>query len=539
MKLVLLAIISAGIAASGCFADPAIVETPATSYLGEGSANPNPVISLKSDVEDWYKDAVVYHLWIAAFHDSDGDGIGDLRGIIRKLDSLKDLGIDTIWLSPFFRNASNPRNLHGYDVTDHYEVDPRFGTNEDAESLVRECHARGMRIIFDFVPNHVSNRHPWFVESSDPDSPKRDWFLWRDGRPEKGWTGFNDRSGWHAHEDGGFYYGIFWSGMPDLNHRNPQVRESLADAARFWLDRGFDGIRMDAVKFLFENLEGDGERPDQENRPESVAWFEAWRREVMDPYEEMGYAKFMVAENWTNDRKEMLDWFSHDGRPTFHMTLNFPLLPALTRLDATVARKMWSWDAGLPAHAWLGNFSSNHDMAADRPGTLFAGDPARQRAQAAWLLLGPGTPFIYYGNEIGQPQGGESGDRRHRHPLDWQELDRQRADPASLWHWHRELIALRHAHASLRRGKAEFLPTDAPGKVLAMWRESDGDATLTVFNATSDVIDSPVVTIPVRPAASVPKFVLGEGPPPKGDGVVLRLGTLAPYEAKVLAWEIN
>jgi alpha-amylase len=505
--------------------------------FGEGRAEPDPLLSLPTPVVDWHKDAVVYHLWVAAFRDSDGDGTGDLRGIISELDGLKAMGVDSLWLSPFFENASGPRNLHGYDVTDHFRVDPRFGTNDDARDLVRESHARGMRLVFDFVPNHVSHRHPWFVDSRDASSPKREWFLWRESRPESGWTGFDGRSDWHADPGGGgFYYGIFWSGMPDLNHRHPEVRQALAAAARFWLDMGFDGIRMDAVKYLFENTGGRGEMADQEDLPESIAWFESWRREVMDPYAEKGFAKFMVAENWTENRRSLEKWFSHEGRPSFHMTLNFPLLPALVRLDPLLARDVWEWGGSLPEDAWLGNFASNHDMAADRPGTLFAERPDQLRAQAAWLMLGPGTPFLYYGNEIGQRQGSEAGDRRHRHPLDWDEVARQRADPDSLWHWHRRLAELRRAHASLRRGKPDFLTTDAASGILAIWRMAEGDATLTVINGTAELLEGLTVQLPAAAPAGAPRRIFGNAAQGVAGGGTLKVGPLAAHEVAVFAF---
>jgi alpha-glucosidase len=223
------------------------------------------------------------------------------------------------------------------------------------------------------------------------------------------------------------------------------------------------------------------------------------------------------------------------------MTLNFPLLPALTGLDAGAARESWEWDAGLPTNAWLGNFVSNHDMAADRPGTRFAGEPVKLLAQTAWLLLGPGTPFVYYGNEIGQPQGPQRGDTRHRQPLDWEELNRQRDDPESLWHWHRRLIALRNDHASLRRGKAEFLTVRtsdgaATAKVLALWRQADGDNTLTVFNGSASSVQHLTIKMPSEAGEPALGWLLGTGQAPNVAEGNLELGLLAPYETRLLGW---
>ena len=361
--------------------------------------------------------------------------------------TLKDLGVTCIWLSPFFKSSSGNRNLHGYDVIDHYTVDSRLGTNDDAKALIRAAHARGIRLIFDFVPNHLSSKHPWFLESRDPKSPKRDWFVWRDTRPAKGWTGFGKASTWHA-SGGAFYYGIFSTGMPDINHRNKEVRLEMAKAARHWLDLGFDGLRVDAVRYLYENLAGDGAKSDQEDRPETLAWFESFRRDVLDPYESAGYAKFMVAENWTDDRRSLLKYMGDGERPAFHMTFNFPLLRGI--YEASIRPLPATFGHGTPScppNAWLGTFTSNHDLAANRPGTLFAKEPAKLRAQAAWLLLGPGTTrFIYYGNEIAQLEGPEGGDIKHRKPLDWKTLELQRDDPASPWRWHQQLISLRIQH---------------------------------------------------------------------------------------------
>jgi len=393
-------------------------------FEGLAPIRPDAALSMKSDVGDWYKDAVVYHLWVASFRDSDRDGVGDLKGIVEGLDTLKELGVNCLWLSPFFKSSSNLRNLHGYDVIDHYSVDPRLGTYEDAKNLLREAHARGIRLIFDYVPNHLSNRHPWFVESRERNSPKRDWFVWRDMRPEKGWIGTGGRSCWQE-ADGAYYYAVFGGGMPDVNHRNAEVRLEMVKAARHWLDLGFDGLRVDSVRYLYENVSGPGEKSDREDLPETIAWFENFRREVLEPYSGAGYAKFMVAENWTGDRPNLLRYMGSADRPGFQMTFDFPLLGAFTKLDGKVARDWWTWDAQLPAHAWLGTFVSNHDLAADRPGTLFANQPEKLRAQTAWLLLGPGTPFIYYGNEIAQPQGPERGDTKHRKPLDWTGVKRQ------------------------------------------------------------------------------------------------------------------
>jgi glycosidase len=181
---------------------------------------------------------------------------------------------------------------------------------------------------------------------------------------------------------------------------------------------------------------------------------------------------------------------------------------------------------------------SNHDLAADRPGTLFAGQPEKLRAQTAWLLLGPGTPFIYYGNEIGQPQGPQRGDTRHRQPLEWEEVQRQWDDPGSIWCWHQRLIHLRHEHASLRRGKARFLKTNLDTTdIAAIWREVDGDATVTLLNGSADAVSELVVTLPAHVERHRGKTAFGNDMLPVQENRALKVRSLAPFESKVFCWE--
>ncbi len=510
-----------------------IAESPELLFAEIAEPSPDASQSLQTASDDWYKDAVVYHLWVASFRDSDGNGTGDVRGIIESLDTLQQLGVNTIWLSPFFESASSNRNLHGYDVIDHYQVDARLGTNADIEELIREAHTKNMRLIFDFVPNHLSSRHPWFIESKDPASPKRDWFMWRDDRPESGWTGFDQQSDWHE-SDGDYYYGMFWGGMPDVNHRNAEVRLEMARAARYWLDKGFDGMRIDAIRYLYENTDGTGAKADQEDQPETIQWFKAWREQIIDPYTQAGYAKLIVAENWTTERESLESYLIHEGEPIFHMTLNFALLPALTKLDASQAEDIWQWSSTLPRSVGLGNFVSNHDLAADRPGSLFAGEPEKLRAQAAWLLLGPGTPFVYYGNEIGQAQGQQRGDTKHRQKLNWEELNDQMTDQDSIWSWHQRLIILRHAHASLRRGTSTFLEVlPSPVDVVAIWREVEEDATLTLFNGSSQPISDLKVVLPKTLNGRELRSLLRDESITADDDGSVRIGSLSPFETKL------
>ena len=195
----------------------------------------------------WWNDRVFYEVFVRSFQDSDGDGIGDLNGLIERLDYLEELGVSGLWLMPITTSPS----YHGYDVVDYYQVDPDYGTNEDFLRLVEEAHARNMPVIVDLVLNHTSNEHSWFTASNDPAAPERDWYVWSDEDP--GYRGPANQKVWHAGDDG-YYYGVFWHGMPDLNLENPEPTAEMHEVARYWLEEmGADGFRLDAIKHLIED----------------------------------------------------------------------------------------------------------------------------------------------------------------------------------------------------------------------------------------------------------------------------------------------
>ena len=318
-----------------------------------------------------------------------------------------DLGVTAIWLSPIFESASNDQNLHGYDTTNHFRVDPRLGSNYRLQDLIRQVHQRGMRIIFDYVPNHVSNQHPWFIASASNTTNKyRNWFIWKSSRPS-GWTGWDSSSDFHGPINGYYYYGLFWEGMPDLNYDEQAVREMMANILLGWLNFGFDGIRVDAVKYLYENWSTNGSG--YKDQPKT---FEHWQnvRALINQYKDIGYAKFMVAENWTDDQDNLLQYMLKDTTPGFNMTLDFPFALAAATLDTTTIDSHWQWvqTTVIPSGGWMGTFTSNHDNVVSRPMTNFNGDAGKVRLQAALQLTGLGTPYIYYGNEIGMT--GQTGD---------------------------------------------------------------------------------------------------------------------------------
>ena len=356
----------------------------------------------------WWQGAVIYQVYPRSFQDTDGDGIGDLPGVIRRLDHLVWLGIDAVWLSPFY---TSPMRDFGYDIADFRDVDPVFGTLEDFDRLVAEAHARNIRLILDFVPNHTSDQHPWFVESrSSRENPKRDWYVWKNGRdvgPPNGWMSTFGGSAWqHDPASGQFYYHAFLEEQPDLNWRHPDVQEAMHAVMRFWLDRGVDGFRVDAITYLVEDdllredpplsLRGEGaparagvrhvftaDRPETHERV-------AGMREVVDRYGDrvlIGEAHLPVAL--------VMRYYGLD-RPGFHLPFNFILLH--TDWDArTVEAAIDQYLNMIPGFCWPNWVLGNHDE--PRVASRIGQDQARVAAMLAFTI--GGTPFVYNGEELG------------------------------------------------------------------------------------------------------------------------------------------
>ena len=481
--------------------------------------DPDERLSFGADDEDWYKDGVFYHIWINAFNDTTGDGVGDIQGIIEKLDYLDDLGVTGLWLSPFFESASTEINLHMYDTTDHYRVDPRFGTNEDMKELIAEAHDRGIRLLFDWVPNHISNRHPWFEQSADLEGDFDQWFIWRYG-PESQ-NGPWGQQVWHeaggAEREDNWYYGVFWSGMPDLNFRHQPAKDAMTNVAIHWLNKGFDGMRVDAVKYLYSAEEArDGGEQDYQDLDETFEYFQAIREQVLDEYTGKGYPKFMVAENWTNDRSSLERYMVDDGEKGFHMTLDFPFAYAASDRSGDDLATHWEWVTGeLAQEGHMGTFLSNHDNVVNRPASVHdrftdVDGEKVMRSVVAAQLLGPGTPFLYYGNEVGMQDaeefaGASHADRRHRQPFEWDRVEEQDDEPESLLNHHRELTSLRAERESLRRGDfavVEVAGGDVGGdagadeealdELFAFTRSVDGETSLVVVNFGEEEITGAV-----------------------------------------------
>ncbi len=489
----------------------------------------------------WYQRSVFYEVPIRAFCDADGDGSGDIAGLIAKLDYLQWLGVDCVWLLPFF---DSPLRDGGYDVRDFRAVLREFGTIDDVHRLVGEVHRRGMRIIADMLINHTSDTHEWFQEARKPGSAQRDWYVWSDTdqRYRDARIIFLDHeaSNWTWDEQAGAYYWHrFYHHQPDLNFDNAEVRDAMLDEIRFWLDVGFDGLRLDAVPYLIER-----EGTSCENLPETHAYLKQVRAMIDAEFDD----RVILAEanQWPHD---VVAYFG-DGDEC-HMAYHFPLMPrlymALRRGDATSLVEILNDTPAIPAGCQWGIFLRNHDeltlemvtpqdrdymwheYAPDpamksnlgirrRLASLLDGDRARIELLHSLLLSLPGSPFLYYGDEIGMGDDYSLPDRDGlRTPMQWTagptagfssaaptdlylpvisapgfrpdvvNVADQRADDGSLLNWVRSMLALRSAHPVLGRGRFELVGTSHPA-AFAFLRGDDEETILAIANFSAEPV---------------------------------------------------
>ena len=388
--------------------------------------------STLDETSDWWRRAVVYQVYPRSFADSDGDGVGDLRGISSKLDHLADLGVDVVWLSPVY---VSPQDDNGYDISNYQDIDPSFGTLPDFDALVAAIHERGMRLVMDLVVNHTSDEHPWFVESrSGPDSPKRDWYWWRPpragmaggapGAEPTNWASFFSGPAWEYDEASGEYYlHLFSRKQPDLNWENPEVRQAVYAMMRWWVDRGVDGFRMDVINFISKHVEADGRlhdapvlagsdlgngAPEFTCGPRIHEFLAEMHREVMADRPEhlltVGEMPGVTVEDavlFTDPARAELDMvfqFEHvgiDHEDSKWLRKPFDLLA----LKASFGR----WQAGLAERGWNSLYWNNHDQ----PRIVSRwGDDGEHRLRSATCLgtllhLHRGTPYVYQGEELG------------------------------------------------------------------------------------------------------------------------------------------
>jgi alpha-amylase len=471
-----------------------------------GAPAGTPSASSGHELGGWAPGAVFYEVFVRSFQDSNGDGKGDLQGLIARLDYLNDgdpatttdLGVDALWLMPVFASPS----YHGYDTTDYETINPDYGTNADFTRLLEEAHRRGIRIIVDLVLNHTSSKHRWFVESaSSPSSPRRDWYVWSATDP--GWAqpwNANGRS-WHQ-SHGAWFYGLFWDGMPDLNFRTPAVRDEAKRIARLWLARGVDGFRLDAARHLVETGPGDG----QSDSPETHQFWKEFAAAVRAAKPDA----VLIGEAWTETPIVATYYGSTDQLPggdELPLNFDFKLAERLVEGARTgeargIVETLRDVQARYPAGATDVPFLTNHDQR--RLATELQGDPGKLRSAAAALLTLPGTPLLYYGEEVGLENGNEAdGDLAKRTPMPWDasagggfttgtpwysfasgrdhaSIAAQTADPGSLLSHYRMLIRARHGSPALAHGSLQLLSESGP--VLAFVRSTRDQRVLVAIN---------------------------------------------------------
>ncbi|MCP5057756.1 MAG: DUF3459 domain-containing protein [bacterium] len=455
----------------------------------------------------WWKEAVFYQIYPRSFCDTSGNGIGDLEGIRSKLDYLHWLGVDALWISPFF---SSPMRDYGYDVSDYCGVDPLFGNGDSFRQLINDAHARGLRIIIDWVPNHSSDQHPWFIDArKDRNSRCRGWYVWRDGSPDQppnNWrAAFSDRPAWtwDAHSQQ-WYLHLFLAEQPDLNWSNPELVAEMMDTLRYWLDLGVDGFRMDVIHCI-------GKDPALPDVPQAVAKIpycalndhestHQHLQSIRSLLESYPGDRVMVGEVFLLNARQVAAYYGQDDE--LQMCFNF--LPLFTSWDAVAWRERIDEvnTLFLQQGHWPTWALSNHDQPRHR--TRYGGSEHRARAAAFLLLALPGTPFLYAGEELGLEDaevpidarvdpGGRDGCRAPipwsaEPPYGWKQHDNwlpwppdrgernpevQQASDTSILQLYRSLLAARRNHASLRSGSFEWMPSS---KGILFWkRELAGD----------------------------------------------------------------
>jgi maltose alpha-D-glucosyltransferase / alpha-amylase len=485
----------------------------------------------------WYQRAVFYEVLVRGFYDSNGDGTGDLRGLTERLDYLEWLGVDCLWLLPFYQS---PLRDGGYDISDFFTVLPEYGDLGDAYELVREAHRRGIRVIADLVVNHTSEQHPWFEESrQDRTNPKADWYVWSD--EDTRWSEARiifvdtEHSNWTWDPlRGQYYWHRFFSHQPDLNYDNPEVADAMIDVVRYWLDIGLDGFRLDAVPYLFERDGTNGE-----NLPETHEYLRRLRKAVDAEFP--GRVLLAEANQWPTD---VVDYFGDDGDEC-HMCFHFPLMPrmfmALRREQRYPVTEILAQTPPIPDGCQWGIFLRNHDeltleMVTDeerdymwaeyakdermklnigirrRLSPLLENDRRVAELFHAMLFSLPGSPVMYYGDEIGMGDNIYLGDRDGvRTPMQWTpdrnagfsradfaqlylpplmdpvygyqavNVEAEQRNPSSFLHWLRRMLEVRKQHAVFGTGTFEVLHAENPS-VLAYLRRAMGD------DGTEDIV---------------------------------------------------
>ena len=452
----------------------------------------------------WWNDTVFYEILVRSFYDSDGDGIGDFQGLTQKLDYLNDgdsatdsdLGITGIWLMPIHDSPT----YHGYDAIDYRSINPDYGTMADFEAFLSAAHARGIRVIIDYVMNHCSNQHPWFVASANNDPTYRDWFRWSTSDP--GQAGPWGQDVWHW-DPSGWYYGLFWSGMPDLNYETQAVKDEIFETATYWLDTiGVDGFRLDAVLYILE--EGD----QLQNTASTLQFWQEYNTHVKTVRPDV----VSVGEAWTST-SIVLQYVTDDRLDfCFEFDLSYAMLGAVNNGDAGYLGSKASQVYGLYPYLQFGTFLTNHDQ--DRVLNVLGHDEDKNRVTAGIYMTLPGIPFVYYGEEIGMI--GSGAHEFIRSPMQWTDgtnagfttgtpwqpinINYQQfnvlvedTDPGSLLDWYRRLIEVRNGTPALRRGTHTSLASST-SQVLAYLRGYEQQTVLCMANTAPNPLGSITLT---------------------------------------------
>jgi alpha-glucosidase len=481
----------------------------------------------------WWRDGIIYQIYPRSFADSNNDGIGDLPGITSKLDYLQDLGVDAIWLSPIY---PSPDVDFGYDVAGYTDIDPKFGTMKDFEQLVKEAKKRDIHIILDLVLNHTSDQHPWFIESrKSKDNPYHDWYLWRDPKPDgsepNNWAAVFSGPGWEYDPDlGQYYYHMFYPAQPDVNWRNPAVREAMLDVFRFWLKKGVDGFRLDVFNEYFKDADFRDNPPalgirrfDRQKHVYDTSQPEMYPllkeiRGILDKHKDA----YAVGETFLADPELTASYCS--GNDKLHAAFNFDFSTCRWHPERFM-NAVNEWYGSLDEDSWPNNFLSNHDCKRAATRYCLGEDDRRAKVALAMLLTLKGTPFIYYGEEIAQrdipirkksdvldPIGrtfwpivkGRDGCRA---PMQWngevnagfsqtapwlpvnadytrRNVARQISEPDSVLNFFKKMVTLRKSEPSLQRGDFKGLPFQE-SFIMAFERTLDEDRLLVILNFSS------------------------------------------------------
>jgi alpha-glucosidase len=470
----------------------------------------------------WWQTGVIYQIYPRSFQDSNGDGVGDLKGIIKRLDYLQWLGITAVWLSPIY---PSPMADFGYDISDYEGIHPLFGTMDDFDKLLKEVHSRGMKLILDLVPNHTSSQHPWFVESrSSRDNSKRDWYIWRDakedGTPPNNWLSVFGGSAWEWDEKTGqYYYHAFLKEQPDLNWRNPEVQKAMLNVMRFWLDKGVDGFRVDVMWHMIKDARLRDEPVNVDYQPHMATYEQLLHvystdqpevhdivrkmRGVLDEYNE----RMMIGEVYLPVHR-LIGYYGVNNTGA-HLPFNFQLL-SLPWDARQIAAAIDEYEGALPANSWPNWVLGNHDQ----PRITSRVGAQQSRVAAMLLLTLRGTPTVYYGDEIAMqdvaipfeevqdPQGLNMPDKNlsrdpSRTPMQWDSSEHagfttgkpwlrlhrsfrrrnvatEKEDRYSMLCLYKRLIELRQKEPALMTGA--YIPVYADQHALAYIRQNNGAA---------------------------------------------------------------